>query len=369
MRTQDIKRMEDIRVAGLYCLGRKLGSGSFGATYVAVHTKTRQEFAAKLESADCKLSHLKHEVKLLKLLRGCPGIADVYYYGTEGPHNIMVMDLLGPSLEGLLNACSRSFSLKTLLMIGGQMLSILGLVHAQGILHRDLKPENILVAKNHMSSMYLIDFGCARKYIDSRSGCHIRYSDRRRLTGTVRYASINAHEGLEQSRRDDLLALGYVLMYLSTGQLPWQGMQGTREEKDQQILDRKRQARAEGYCGKWPGELGAFMECCECLGFDEEPDYKKLQSLFKSAFQREGLRDDGKFDWLSLRRTHSSGAVALSSTMPTLPVLQASASSPALRGHGTCVAQGSGARGASRLRAQAKGGGDAYAEGASSGNP
>eukprot|EP00930_Biecheleria_cincta_P074310 TRINITY_DN61516_c0_g1_i1.p1 TRINITY_DN61516_c0_g1~~TRINITY_DN61516_c0_g1_i1.p1 ORF type:complete len:362 (-),score=34.11 TRINITY_DN61516_c0_g1_i1:14-1099(-) len=361
--------MEDMEVAGLYSLGRKLGSGSFGVTYVAVHARTRQEFAAKLESADCKVSHLRHEVKLLKLLRACPGITDVYYYGTEGRYNIMIMDLLGPSLEGLLNACARSFSLKTLLMIAGQMMNILRHVHAQGIVHRDLKPENILVAKHNMASMYLIDFGCARKYIDSRSGCHIRYSDRRRLTGTVRYASINAHEGLEQSRRDDLLAFGYVLMYLSTGQLPWQGMQGTREEKDQRILERKKQARAEGYCGAWPGELAAFMECCESLGFDEEPDYNKLQSLFKSTFQREGLRDDSKFDWLSLRRTHSSGAVALSSTMPTLPVLQASASSPALRSHGACVAQGSGARGASRLRARAKVGGDAYAEGAGSGSP
>lgn len=158
------------------------------------------------------------------------------YFGREGDNSYLVIDLLGPSLEDLFLYCSRHFTTKTVLMLADQMISRVEFLHSKCYLHRDIKPDNFLMGMGrHFNRVFIIDFGLAKKYMCSKTKKHIPYRfvspdlittirDNKNLTGTARYASINTHIGIEQSRRDDLEALGYVLMYFIRGSLPWQGL-------------------------------------------------------------------------------------------------------------------------------------------------
>jgi len=286
-------------IGGIYNLGKKLGAGSFGDIYCAIHAETGEEFAAKFESTKSKHPMLMYEAKLVKHLQGAPGIAAVHYCNVEGDYNVMVMDLLGPSLEDLFNTCQRKFSLKTLLMLGDQMLYRIENLHSKSFIHRDIKPDNFLVGQKQKSNtVYLIDFGLAKKYRDSKTQTHIAYRENKSLTGTARYASINAHLGIEQSRRDDLEAIGYVLMYFNRGHLPWQGVQAkSKEEKYHKIMVCKRSTSVETLCKGFPAVFAMYLNYCRTIGFKDRPDYTYLRRLFKDLFMREDFTNDGLFDW------------------------------------------------------------------------
>ena len=154
-------------------------------------------------------------------------VPGLYYIGTDSSvpnqqFHVMVMDMLGPSLEDLFQTCKRNFDLKTVLLIAHQMVKRIEKVHEERIIHRDIKPDNFLIGGTEQTkdSVYIIDFGLAKCYQNSE-GEHIPYKDGKNLTGTARYASINTHKGVEQSRRDDLETIGHVLLYLLKGSLPW----------------------------------------------------------------------------------------------------------------------------------------------------
>jgi len=301
------------RLGGIYCLGRKLGSGSFGEIYFVVDTQTGEELAVKLESSKSKYPMLAFEAKLLKHLQGATGFAKVHYSDVEGDYNVMVMDLLGPSLEDLFNMCRRRFSLKTVLMIAEQMLYRIEYLHTKNFIHRDIKPDNFLVGcDKKASTVHIIDFGLAKKFRDPKSQQHIPYVDGKSLTGTARYASINAHIGVEQSRRDDLEAIGYVLMYFNRGKLPWQGIQaGTKEEKYKKIMEVKIQTSIETLCEGFPETFSMYLNYCKALRFEDRPDYAYLRGLFKDLCQQEGFVNNGVFDWSQPASGGSTTATSL----------------------------------------------------------
>ena len=292
----------DLRVGKKYRLGRKIGSGSFGDIYLGTNMASGEEVAIKLESVKTKHPQLLYESKIYKILNGGLGIPNIRWFGVEGDYNVMVLDLLGPSLEDLFNYCGRKFQLKTVLMIGDQLLCRLEFTHSKSFIHRDVKPDNFLIGLGKRAQIcHIIDFGLAKKFRDPKTHMHIPYRENKNLTGTARYASINTHVGIEQSRRDDLESLGYVLMYFIRGSLPWQGLKAnTKKQKYEKIMEKKMSTPTEVLCKNYPCEFRAYFEYCRALRFDDKPDYAYLKRLFKELFFRKGFQFDAMFDWTVL---------------------------------------------------------------------
>lgn len=280
---------------GKYRVIRRLGSGAFGVIFLGVDIQSGNEVAIKFEDANSREPRLSYEFKVYRFLREYRAqlnndiiIPRVHYYGQEtlslDEHcNVMVMDLLGPSLEDLFNFCGRYFTTKTVLMLADQMISRLEFIHNKYFIHRDIKPDNFLMGANRRcNQLFLIDFGLAKKYRSTHTLKHISYRDNQSLTGTARYASINTHSGVQQSRRDDLEALGYVLMYFVRGKLPWQNLKAiNKRQKYERILEKKMSTSINALCSGFPIEFAKYLKYCRMLRFDETPDYVYLRQIFR----------------------------------------------------------------------------------------
>jgi len=289
----------DIRITGRYRLGRKIGGGSFGDIYLATDIHTGDEVAVKLEHTKTKHPQLHVECKFYKVMQGGVGIPFVKYYGAEGEYNVMVMELLGPSLEDLFNFCNRKLSLKTVLLLADQLISRIEFIHGKNFIHRDMKPDNFLMGLGKKGNLvYVIDFGLAKKFRDQRTHQHIPYRENKNLTGTARYTSINTHLGIEQSRRDDMEALGYILIYFLQGTLPWQGLRAkTKAQKYEKISEKKLSTPVEELCKGAPAEFATYQNYVRSLRFEEKPDYAYLRQLIRNLFHRQGFSYDYVFDW------------------------------------------------------------------------
>jgi len=267
-----------------------------------VNLRSGEEVAIKLEPLKSRHPQLLYEAKIYKGLAGSVGIPSIHWYGVQDAYTVMVLDLLGPSLEDLLNFCKGRLSLKTVLMIADQMINRLECVHSRNVIHRDVKPDNFLLGLGRRANQVnLIDFGLSKKYRDSKTQVHIPYREGKALTGTARYASINTHAGLEQSRRDDLEALGYVLIYLVKGCLPWQGLPSktpkTKQERYDEIMQQKINTSLKDLCKDLPQQFEEYLTYCRKLQFEERPDYGYLRQLLRDAFAKEGFQLDFVYDW------------------------------------------------------------------------
>jgi len=254
---------------------------------------------------------LEQEAYILCYLKSCKnisynnishidGIPAVKSYGYSGEFNILVMELLGKSLEDLFQLQKKKFSVKTVCLIALQILDRIEFVHNKNIIHRDIKPDNFVVGLDNKSHIiYILDFGLSKKYRSSRTKSHIPFIRNKKLTGTARYASINALDGCEQSRRDDLEAIGYVLMYFLRGSLPWQGLKlKTGENRYKKILEVKSKFKIEELCKDFPNEFAEYINYTRKLHFEENPDYKKLRLLFIGLLNKMNCEYDFFFDWL-----------------------------------------------------------------------
>ena len=211
------------------------------------------------------------------------------------------MELLGKSLEDVFQQQQKKFSIKTVCMIGIQMIDRLEFVHNRNIIHRDIKPDNFVLGLDNKSHIiYILDFGLSKKYRSSRTHQHIKFNVNKKLTGTARYASINALKGCEQSRRDDLEAIGYVLMYFLRGSLPWQGLHVHKgEDRYKKILAKKRSTSAEELCLGFPNEFVEYINYTRNLEFEADPDYKFLRGLLVSALEKQNSNYDFWYDWVA----------------------------------------------------------------------
>ena len=211
------------------------------------------------------------------------------------------MELLGKSLEDILQAQQKKFTVKTVAMIGIQMLDRLEFIHSKNIIHRDIKPDNFVLGLDNKSHIiYILDFGLSKKFRSSRTHQHIKFSVNKKLTGTARYASINALKGCEQSRRDDLEAIGYVLLYFLRGSLPWQGLHVNKgEDRYKKILQKKKGTSAEDLCKGFPNEFVEYINYTRNLEFEADPDYKFLRGLLTTVLEKQNSQFDFYYDWLT----------------------------------------------------------------------
>ncbi|KAK4048658.1 Palmitoylated plasma membrane-bound casein kinase [Microbotryomycetes sp. JL201] len=306
-------------VGGSFKVGRKIGEGSFGVCFEGVNLVTNQVVAIKFEPRKTDAPQLRDEYRSYKVLAGCVGIPQAYYFGQEGLHNILVIDLLGPSLEDLFDMCGRKFSMKTTAMVAKQMITRIETVHSRSLIYRDIKPDNFLIGRPGTKTanlIHAIDFGMAKQYRDPKSKQHIPYRERKSLSGTARYMSINMHLGREQSRRDDLESLGHVFMYFLRGSLPWQGLKAaTNKQKYEKIGEKKQSTPVKDLSEGHPPEFAIYLNYVRKLGFEETPDYDFLRELFTKALANAGEVEDEVYDWMLLNGGKGWEAGKLSSSL------------------------------------------------------
>ena len=310
MKKDKVKHKCSIIVNEKWKLLYRIGSGSFGETYEAINESTGKRFAVKLENADKK--KLYSEFKCYKMFRDIKGIPQVFFFGPLYEYQCLVLELLGPSLEDLFNFCHRRFSLKTVCLLADQMLEIIENVHKKAFIHRDIKPANFLmgIAEN-FNKLYLIDFGLSKMYMDKN--IHVQFRDNRNLTGTPRYVSINTHNHCEQSRRDDLESIGYLLIYFLNGSLPWQGIKAkSKLHKYEKIAELKISSQVDNMLFKnIPPEFKTYLNECRSLSFEATPDYKHLRGLFSEIAKRQNFNFDYVYDWNSKYLLNNNNNITL----------------------------------------------------------
>ena len=295
---------DEIIIKDIYVMSNKekIGGGSFGQIYKGYNRKNNQQLAFKMELCTTKTPLLSTEFKILKSLQGCPGFTNVYYFSMIGDDRVMIMDLLGHNLEDLKNANqNHCLSLKSVLMAADQMITRLKVLHDKDFVHRDLKPENWVIGLGKEENLiYLIDFGLSKRYKDNK-GEHIPYKDGKNILGTIRYVSVYTHLGIEQSRRDDIESLGYILIYLLKGSLPWQGLKAkTQKDRYKLIMNKKLEYKPELLCQGMPDSFRQYFEYIRGVQYVERPDYEYLKGLFHRTMQKMRLQEDSIFDWCKI---------------------------------------------------------------------
>ena len=252
---------------------------------------------------------MESEAYILFMLKGF-GIPNLISYGKSGKYNILVEELLGPSLNDILKLrkIKNGFPIKDICMIAIQGLDRLEFIHSKNIIHRDIKPHNFLIGKKNESIIYLIDFGFARKYKSSRTGKFIKFTNLGKLFGSMAFSSINANSGYEQSRRDDLESFGYMLIYLAKKNLPWMdiGIMKNKREEVNEVCKIKKHIKIEKICEGLPEEFIYYIKYCRKLKFEIKPNYDYLRNLFTLILMKENQKNDLQFFWINKRNANSA---------------------------------------------------------------
>ena len=255
-----------------YKIIEKIGEGNFGTIYKGENIRTRELVAIKVEPIEKDIKLLKNESIIYQYLTNVHGIPSVKWFGKDTTNYYMVLNLLGPSLQTIKNNQLNSFSLKLVLQIGIKVVLLLKTIHEKKLVHRDVKPDNFLFGLNNENNdIYIIDFGFCKTFMDG--DCHIEETKTSNIIGSITYASINSHKCIELSRRDDLESLGYMLVYLYLGYLPWQELSHSISQ-----IQHMKETLIETI--SLPRALSEFIHYVRSVEFKEEPQYKTYCDMF-----------------------------------------------------------------------------------------
>jgi serine/threonine protein kinase len=263
--------------------------------YEGISIKDNEPVAIKFEKRN-KEDLLMKEASFLFDLKGF-GIPKIISLGKNNIYNILVEELLGLSLYHLWDfKKQKDMKIKNVCLIALQALNRLEFIHSKHIIHGDIKPTNFLIGRKNKEIIYIIDFGLAHKYRSSKTGKHIKYKNLKSFSGSIFFSSLNANKGYEQSRRDDLESLGYMLVYLALNYLPWSNFFFNTtlnpESKTKKLSCLKSSITPESLCKGLPEEFASFIKYCRKLEFEKDPDYDYLKSLFKNILSRNPLKNE-----------------------------------------------------------------------------
>lgn len=281
-----------MKLSDNYIIIEQVGSGSFGDVYMAKDIKNNTDLAIKVEDTT-KNKRITHEYKVYRYLKQnnvkniIPEIKD---FIVTPNYSFMCMELLGKSIDDIFNDYKKKFTINTVVKLGIEFVKIIRKIHEAGFIHRDIKPSNFMVGKNP-EDVYIMDFGLSKKIFDKNNE-HLKFREGRSLIGTVRYCSINMHLGIEPSRRDDLESIGYMLIYLAQGKLPWQGLKKTKDvDQVDAIGEVKMCTSLSILCNGLPDCFKDYVIYTRGLSFSNKPDYDYLENLFIKYLKEE------TFDW------------------------------------------------------------------------
>ena len=295
-----------------YRLIKKIGKGSFGFVYSAENIKDKNmpKVAVKLEEKTRTFHLLEKESNFLLLLNGV-GIPKIISYGYNSEYFILIQELLGKNLIQIVKSLKiDKFNIKDIAMIALQVIDRMEYIHSKNVVHRDIKPENFLIGLKNEAFIYLIDFGISRKYRSSKTGKHIQFSLSSKFFGTLDFISYNATRGVEQTRRDDMISVGYMLIHLSGTKLPWEhlSIKGKNAKKNyEKILELKKLLKPENICEGLPVELAEYIRYCYNLNFEQKPDYEYLRGLFKNLLSILQCKNYLNFSWLNKINLNKKG--------------------------------------------------------------
>lgn len=262
-----------------YKLIEEIGRGSYGEVWSAYNIQKNKKVAIKIERKSSN-NVLKYETIILRYLKDLDMVPNVKYFGQTTNYNYMVMELLGNTID-IYYLIAKLNTVNEIKWIGLKMIECLEQVHNNGIVHRDIKPENFLMTSDD-KTIKIIDFGIAKQYIDS-CGKHRKNNTYRNIAGTLRYISTHVHEGLEPSRRDDLISVIYVLLYLLKDKLPWQRIKNNNKlNKYVVIYEMKKTMEYSELCENISNKFQDMLEYVYSLDYSDTPNYEYLYFLLKT---------------------------------------------------------------------------------------
>lgn len=261
-----------MKLIGNYKIGSLIGQGSFGNVYSCKNKLTNNDYAMKIDKSAYDVKSIRYEASILKYLKKVPNVAKLIHYGSIDNKQYMVLELYGLTLEEYIIS-NKSINMIDKINYALQMLNIIKNVHSKGIIHRDIKPENFVFTID-MRELVLIDFGLSKLYLDGSKN-HKRQNKTEKLIGCLHYASINSHDKIELSRRDDLISLFYSFIYMFFGKLPWNNISSKTISSKMEMIkyEKKMFIHNQDYDCNIMKKMKNTVNYLYELDYDEKPNY------------------------------------------------------------------------------------------------